>query len=188
VTFNNCTFRDNNCTVAYNEADTLDPADYRYAGGLTLLWRNQPESSVTVLIKNCRFINNTASINPSNDEDVKRRPSFYVPRGHGGAIVVTFNRTSNNKVLIEDTLIINNTARFNGGGIFATFYNKSYENKIAINRTVFEGNGCTNVGGGISMNTFEVADANLLLAEDSRFTGNSAWAGGGACTINVQVW
>lgn len=187
MVFQNCTFRNNTCTLSYEEGDTLAPGDYRFAGGLTLLWRIQHEPPVTVLIKNCTFINNTASVSLDNMDDIKLRPSFYIPRGHGGAIVASFNKTENHTILIEDSVIINNGARFNGGGIFISFYDMSYGNEIIINRTVFEGNNCTNVGGGISMNTFEVADSNRLSVENSRFTGNSAWAGGGACTINIQV-
>lgn len=187
MVFQNCTFKNNTCTIAYYEGETLDPGDYRYAGGLTIQWRNQPESQVTALIKNCTFINNTANVSQENMNDVKVRPSFYIPRGHGGAILVSFNRTNNHTILIEDSVIVNNTARFNGGGMFISFYNVSYRNEIIINRTVIEGNRCANVGGGISMNTFEIADSNLLMVEGSTFAGNVAWAGGGACTINIQV-
>ena len=186
MVFQNCVFRDNKCTLFYDEGNTLAPGDYRYAGGLTLLWRIQPEPA-TVLIKNCTFINNTASVSSRNMADAQVRPNFYIPRGHGGAIVASFNRTENHTILIEDSFITNNTARFNGGGIFASFYDRSHGNDIIVNRTVFEGNNCTNVGGGISMNTFEVADSNRLWVENSRFTNNSAWAGGGACTVNLQV-
>lgn len=187
MVFQNCTFKDNNCTLYYDEGSSLAPGDYRYAGGLTLLWRNQPEPAVEVLVKNCTFVNNTASVNVGNIADAEYRPNFYIPRGHGGALVVSFNRTDNHMILIEDSFIINNTARYNGGGIFTSFYNMSHGNEIVINRTVFENNTCTNVGGGISMNTFEVADFNRLWVENSRFTNNSAQAGGGACTINLQV-
>lgn len=187
MTFRNCIFRDNNSTLEYDEKDTLNPGSYRYAGGLTLLWNDRPLQPVTTLIRNCTFINNTASINDRNADDSSIRPNFYIPRGHGGAILVSFNGTNYHTVLIEDSIIVNNAARFNGGGLFISFYNKSNDNRVIINRTLLDGNRCNNAGGGISMNTFEVANFNRLIVENSNFTSNRARVGGGACTINHQV-
>ena len=186
TTFLNCTFRDNNSTFVYDETESLSPGDYRFAGGLTLTWRDQRYQPVTVLIKNCTFVNNTASINTRNANDTNR-PNFYIPRGHGGAIVASFNRTHNHTVLIEDTIMVDNEAKFNGGGVFLSFYNSSNFNKFIIRRSRIDRNRCANAGGGISMNTFEVANFNHLVVEDTNFTGNIAWVGGGACTINHQV-
>ena len=185
--FQNCTFKDNNSTLAYNVTETLDPGSYRYAGGITFLWRDQQERPVTVRIQNCSFVNNTASINDGNMADSELRPNFYVPRGHGGAIVANFNKTNDFTLMIEDSFILNNEAIFNGGGIFASFFNTSFRNRIIINRTVIEENSCNNAGGGISMNIFEVANSNHLIVENSNFTRNRAVVGGGACTINLQV-
>ena len=185
--FQNCTFKDNICTLAYDEGDGLTPGGYRYAGGLTVLWTNQPDFSVLTHVKNCSFINNTANVSSSNDDDLELRPNLYILRGHGGALLVAFNNASNNTLLVEDSQFINNTALFNGGGIFVSFYNESYENQVIINRTTIDGNRCNSVGGGISMNTFEVADSNHLIVENSNFTNNSAWTGGGAFSINLQV-
>ena len=166
--------------------ETLNPGNYRLAGGLTLSWRNRQEP-ITVLVKNCTFFNNSASINAKDVNDSYDRPNFYIPRGHGGAIVVSFNKTENHAVLIEDTIVINNTAQYNGGGLFVSFYKNSYSNRVVLRRSRVQGNRCTNVGGGISMNTFEMANFNHLIVEDSNFTDNIAQAGGGACTINHQV-
>lgn len=184
--FLNCTFRDNNSTYAYFDTNSLNPGGYRYAGGLTLTWRDSLEL-VTVLVRNCTFVNNTASLNDKNAKDSKIRPNFYIPRGHGGAILAIFNETDNHTVLIEDSIIINNTARFNGGGLFISFYNRSNWNRIIINRTLIKGNTCKNAGGGMSMNTFEIANFNQLIVENTDFTANRARVGGGACTINLQV-
>lgn len=186
TTFRNCTFRDNNSTFAYDQTESLSPGDYRYAGGLTLAWRNRLTRPVAVLIKDCVFINNTASINANNTNDTNR-PNFYVPRGHGGALIASFNNTQNHTVLIEDTVMTDNAARYNGGGVFVSFYNQSNWNQLIINRTRIERNSCNNVGGAISMNTFEIANFNYLIVEGTNFTDNRAWAGGGACTINHQV-
>ncbi len=185
--FQNCSFKDNNSTLAYNVTETLDPGSYRYAGGLTLLWRGQQEAPVTVRISNCSFVNNKATINDDNVADSEQRPNFYVPRGHGGAIVASFNKTNDFTLIIEDSFILNNEAVYNGGGIFASFFNTSLRNRLVINRTLIEGNSCNNTGGGISMNIFEVANNNYLIVEDSNFTSNRAWVGGGACTITLQV-
>ncbi len=185
--FHNCTFKNNTCTLQYNESDFLTSGSVRYAGGLTLEWRDPPEPPVTVLIKNCTFVNNTAGVHQDNMEDAKRRPNFYSPRGHGGAILVSFSGTSDHTILIEDSFIISNTAEFNGGGIFISMYNQAYTNRIVITGTVFEGNICKKVGGGISMNAFDGAEANRLIVASSDFTDNVAGTGGGAYTIIIQV-
>lgn len=183
--FENCTFRNNYNTLYYNETQSLLTGDYQFAGGLTLLWRNQTEQSNTVFLKNCTFVNNTASVSSSNNDST--RPNLYVPRGHGGAIVASFNVTNNHTLMIEDCTIVGNSARFNGGGLYLNFYNISNSNVVVINRTLFERNTCNNTGGAISMNTFEVANFNKLIVWHSAFSGNRAWVGGGACSINLQV-
>jgi len=169
---------------------TLDPGTIRYAGGLTIIiWRNlQAQGPVTVLVRNCTFTNNTASINENNANDSKTRPSFYVPQGHGGAIMVLFDQVTNHTVWIQDSVIKNNTALFNGGGLFISFFNSSFWNRVIISGSLVKGNKCNNVrGGGLSMNTFQIANFNQLQVQDTNFVANQAWVGGGACTINLQV-
>ena len=179
--FFNCTFQDNNSTSTYNLASLVNP--YRHvAGGLTLIWRDE---SYVVQIVNCNFTSNKANINDQNINDT--RPSLYIPRGHGGAIVLFFERTYNHTVIIENTIIVNNSAKFNGGGLLIIFSRKSNSNKVIIRETMFEGNMCNATGGAISMNTFGMANQNHLIVEKSHFISNKAWAGGGACTINIQV-
>ncbi len=185
ASFINCTFRDNYSIQQYSESVELNPGQYRYAGGLNLLWNKQSIKQVNILVRNCTFINNTAGVNKNNENDT--RPNLYIPRGHGGAILAAFNGTQNHNITIEDSLIMDNEAKFNGGGMFLSFYAGSNNNYIQIRNTKFLNNRCNITGGGISMYTFEVANQNFLRIENTEFYRNRALAGGGACTINLQV-
>lgn len=184
----NCVFHDNNSTVSYDSTSTLDPGRFlRFAGGLGLLWRNRSNDSpgAQATIRNCSFLNNHAGINTQYMNDT--RPNLYIPRGHGGGIVVFLDRTVSYTIVIEDTIFSNNTALYYGGGIFISFYKNSFSNIIIVNNSRFEANRCMSAGGGISMNTFEGSNENTMIVENCSFERNTAWIGGGACSINLQV-
>ena len=183
----NSLFHDNNSTAYYTSTDRLDPEAIRYGGGLLISWRStdNAEAANTVVVKNCTFINNHANINERNKND--SRPSFYRPRGHGGAIVVSFQNVTGFTVTIVDTKIAGNTAVSSGGGMFVSFFRGSTNNRIVVRNTTFEENTCNQDGGGISVNAFQFANNNTLTVEDSIFDGNEATVGGGACSLNLQV-
>ena len=165
----------------------LDPEAIRYGGGLLISWRstNNAEATNTVVVKNCTFINNHADINARNEND--SRPYFYRPRGHGGAIVVSFQNVTGFSVTIVDTKIVENTAVSSGGGMFISFFEGSTNNSVIVRNTTFEENACNQDGGAISVNAFQFANDNTLTVEDSIFHANEATMGGGACSLNLQV-
>ena len=177
-------FHDNNSTVFYNNTYTLDPGGFRYSGGLVISWNSTSEKGSAV-VRNCTFINNHANVNRLNRDD--SRPNIYRPRGHGGAIVVSFENTTNHILMIERSRILNNSALFNGGGMFISLFRDSIGNDIVITDSKFEDNLCVYTGGAISMNTFEVANENILTVRNTIFERNSAWVGGGACSLTLQV-
>ena len=177
-------FQDNNSTAFYNNTNTLDPGGFRLAGGLVISWNSSSDESTTV-IRNCTFINNHAGINRLNSDDA--RPNIYQPRGHGGAIVVSFEKTRNHTLVIEGSRLFNNTALFNGGGVFISVYSDSIANDIIITDSTFKDNTCVHTGGAISMNIFEVANENILTVKNTSFERNSAWVGGGAYSLTLQV-
>ena len=151
-------------------------------------WRStdNAEATNTVVVKNCTFINNRADINVRNRNDA--RPNFYRPRGHGGAIVVSFQNVSGFTVTVVDTKIVGNAAVSSGGGMFISLFEGSTNNRVIVRNTSFEENTCNQDGGAISVNTFQFANDNSLTVEDSIFDGNAATMGGGACSLNLQVW
>ena len=180
----NSIFHDNNSTAFYNNTKTLDPGGFRLSGGLVISWNSTSEKSTTV-IRNCTFFNNHAGVNQLNGDD--KRPNIYRPRGHGGAIVVSFENTQNHSLVIENSHVQNNTALFNGGGMFISLYKESIGNRVVIADSAFEDNTCVHTGGAISMNTFEIADDNILTVKNSIFERNAAWVGGGAYSLTLQV-
>ena len=165
----------------------LDPEAIRYGGGLLISWRStdNAEAANTVVVKNCTFINNHANINERNRNDP--RPSFYHPRGHGGAVVVSFQNVTGFTVTIVDTKITGNTAVSSGGGMFVSFFQGSSNNRVIVRNTTFKENTCKQDGGAISVNAFQFANDNTLTVEDTSFDGNEATVGGGACSFNLQV-
>ena len=178
-------FHDNNSTTLYSNTNTLDPGGFRLAGALVISWNSSSDESATV-IRNCTFINNHAGINQNNSDDT--RPNIYRPSGHGGAMVVSFEKTWNHTLVIERSCFVNNTALFNGGGVFISVYRDSIGNDVIITDSTFEDNSCVHTGGAISMNTFEVANNNILAVKNTSFNRNSAWVGGGAYSLTLQVW
>ena len=185
--FVNCLFHDNNSSAFYNYTDALDPSGFRFSGGLLISWSatDNPSAQNSAIIQNCTFFRNHAVSNVRNSNDT--RPDFYRPRGHGGAIVLTFESVSDFTATIVNTRIVENTANSSGAGIFVSFYDNSINNKIIIKNTTFEANVCDRDGGAISVNTFQVANDNALIVEDSKFDRNKAVVGGGACSVNIQV-
>ena len=167
--------------------DRLDPEAIRFGGGLLISWRStdNAEATNTVVVKNCTFINNRADINARNGND--SRPYFYRPRGHGGAIVVSFQNVTGFTVTIVDTRIVGNTALSSGGGMFISFFEGSTNNRVIVRNTTFEENTCNQDGGAISVNSFQFANDNTLTVEDSVFDRNNATVGGGAFSLNLQV-
>ena len=186
MTIQNCTFEDNYSEAFYNISESLNPGEIRFAGGLSISWRNLVDSPGEARVIDCTFINNIASRSPLNSNDT--RPNLYIPQGHGGAIVAHFYNTTNHKLVINGTRFTRNRAKFNGGGAFFTFYNTSRGNQVEVVSSVFEENRSENgTGGAISMSTFYKANDNQMDIRDSQFMGNVATIGGGGCSINIQV-
>ncbi len=183
---NSCTFRDNTNTRAYDDIGILNPGDLSFAGGYSLILDRVKANNATlaVMMRNCTFLHNHATLNSSVEDT---RPRIYIPRGHGGAMLMSWNASENQEVIIEDSLFLDNTADQYGGGIYITMFQGSKGNRVIVRNSVFKNNTCSLDGGAISMHVFEIANDNLLWVEDTIFERNTAWFGGGACTINLQV-
>ena len=164
---------------------------YRFGGGLLLAWNSTERNDLSIpnkaVVKNCKFFDNYAGSNERNINN-DSRPHFYRPRGHGGAIVVSFQSTSNHMLVISNTQIYDNTALFGGGGIILSFFRSAFNNTVLITNTSFMDNECTRDGGAINVNAFEMANGNSLIINNSNFERNVAKEGkGGAANINLRV-
>ncbi len=179
----NTEFYDNNNVRPYNNTGSLDPGDLNYAGGLSLVFQGNVTRSG--IVKNCTFINNTANVNEENVNDT--RPELYIPNGHGGAIVLSFNGAKRHNLTMEDLRVIDNIAVHNGGGLHIRLFQQSTNNTVTIRNSQFMNNSCSRYGGAISMNVLDSGNENLLIVENSTFENNSAMVGGGACSINLRV-
>ena len=179
----NTDFHDNNNIRPYNNTGTLNPGDFSYAGGLSLVFQGNVTRSGVV--KNCTFSQNIANISEQNVNDT--RPILYIPNGHGGAVVLSFNGTEGHNLTIEDLQVVDNIAVHNGGGLHIRLFQRSSNNTVTIRNSQFKNNSCGGYGGAISMNVFEFGNDNLLIVENSTFENNSAIVGGGACSINLRV-
>ena len=162
---------------------------YRFGGGLLLAWNSTEPNvlSIPAVVDNCKFFNNYAGSNERNTNN-DSRPHFYRPRGHGGAVVVAFQSTSNHMLVISNTQIYENTALFGGGGIILSFFRNAVNNTVLIMNTSFVDNKCNRDGGAINVNAFEMANRNSLIVNNSNFERNEARKGkGGAANINLRV-
>lgn len=191
----NSVFKDNLDYSLYSETRDLTLA-FRRGGGLTIFYLNGSGSGYT-LIKNCTFESNIASLSESNREDALGRPRLYVPRGHGGGLLLAFQNTVGHKVDVRNCLFSNNSVKFSGGAISIQFYRgssntqvvqpSSHDNVVVIDSSTFLNNTCLEKGGAISINTFESANENRVIVNGSLFEGNHAEQNGGALSNIVEV-
>ena len=191
----NSIFKDNRDYSLYNENRDLS-ADLRRGSGLTIFYLNDTELGQT-LVTNCTFENNSATLNESNQEDALDRPRLYVPRGHGGGLLLAFQNASGHRVDIRDCLFKNNTAKFTGGAISIQFYRglsnaqvvqpSSHDNVVMIENSSFWNNTSLEKGGGVSINAFETANENTVVVNGSLFDGNFAGQNGGALSSIIEV-
>ena len=194
-------FLDNINAAPYNNSLEFEVSrelgSTRYSGGLTIFFRNLLYGS-HVIIRKSIFKNNKASVNEYNQEDTKQRPTFYIPRGHGGSLLVLFKNSSYNKLTIEDSMFIGNTAELRGGAISILFYrgsadvsslgaSSSNNNSVTINGCIFHNNMCQGYGGAIDGHAFEAAIANNIFIQNSTIRNNSADQGAGGISFSLQV-
>ena len=190
VLISNTIFDNNVNNRSYNMADNIELTSDKigFSGGLSMNFIGDSSRSVTV--KNCMFVNNSASLNLLKNNNTQQVPSLYIPSGDGGAISIILDASENQKLLFEDVEIIGNVAFDGGGGMFIAMYNGSYENEISVQDSVFSSNHCgrgEGTGGAISMITFEDSNDNILIVNNTTFVRNSAVVGGGACSLEIQV-
>ena len=172
------------------------PLQFRRGAGLTLSYTLESEYGYYARIENCTFRYNRANVSEANDDDIKHRPSLYVPRGHGGAVLLSFQNTSQSIVEIKNCTFVSNSALFTGGAISIHFFrgtnttelqSSSNNNTVTIDSSVFQENKCSGVGGALSINTFEAANSNQVVITRSRFERNSAKLEGGAYSFIIEV-
>ena len=198
VVFMDSLFEDNSAASEYNVSDpnVVQTFDFRRAAGLTISYIHGSKSNYA-LVRNCTFRNNLVNVSEANEEDVKHRPSLYIPRGHGGALLIYFQSTVKHRVEIENCTFAENLARFTGGAMSVQFFRgsnmsdpespSSRDNTVVINDTVFQNNWCEGAGGAISVNTFEASNYNEVAVTNSVFEGNVAKREGGACSFIIEV-
>ena len=195
------TFFNNSGSSSYSNVPQLDISisdnGFRTAGGLTVSFKKL--SSLTyALIKNCTFKNNRASINESNKEDASQRPLFYVPRGHGGGLLVAFENSSNHVVTVENCSFVGNSAQIGGGATSILFYrgssdvsrfgvSSSRNNSVSIVGNYFCNNEVEGGGGAIQGLAFEEAIDNDIIIQNCSIINNSAGIAGGGLLIVLQV-
>lgn len=191
----NSEFRDNRVHSLYNETSDLT-LRFRNGAGLTIFFADG-DSFVQALVQNCTFENNSASLNKINADDAKQRPRLYIPRGHGGGLLLSFQNTSMHNVIVRNCTFSNNFANFTGGAISVQFYRgasnteeivpSSRDNAVVINDVLFLNNSCSENGGALSINSFEAANQNRVTVNGSVFRGNNASQNGGALSSIIEV-
>ena len=198
ILLQNNVFENNTASSVYNigENSNLTLLQFRTSGGLTLFFVNSSVEDNT-LIRNCTFTGNNASANEENMADIEDRPKLYIPRGHGGAAILSFQNTNTHTVEIRNCSFTGNSAQFSGGAVSIQFYrgssntnrvaSSSTNNTVVIDSVVFEANTCLEEGGAISVNSYEAANHNTVLVKGSLFWNNSAGTEGGAYKFIIEA-
>jgi len=169
---------------------------FRIAGGLTISYRGLSSTS-QMRISNCSFKNNIAAVNKSNDEDASNRPFFYIPRGHGGGLLVFFENSSHHSIHVESCTFKGNTAQLGGGGASVLFYRgsdvvaqlgmpSSQDNLVAFTGCEFFNNTATH-GGGLEVLAFEESINNNFIVCNCLMSRNQGRRGGGGLTAGLGV-
>ena len=161
------------------------------------MWTVSDTIRLTLLSRNCTFIGNHVLINATNSADVSQRPILYVPRGHGGALHVSFQNTTGHLVSVDNCSFIGNSAELTGGAVSVLFYRgaastgavqaSSRNNMVRIENSVFRENNCSRNGGAVSANTFEAANSSRVIIRNSLFERNGAKDEGGAFSFIIEV-
>ncbi len=191
----NTIFRNNTAFSPYDyNSDLSNILVFRQSGGLSLTYANNRTGGY-ILIRNCSFSNNHAGVDLSNMPDYAQRPNQYIPRGHGGGILMDIVNTSRYEIVIEDTVFSNNSAEFSGGAVSILLYRNSSTgintssdyNTVLMSNVTFMDNMCNGNGGGVGVSTFEAANSNEVIVRDSRFENNQAMTAGGAFSLIIEV-
>ncbi len=177
VEIQSCLFIDN---AAFNidlEFDLLAFAP----GGLSVILRNNIGSSV--IISNCSFINNTATL-----KEQENRPRGYTPSavGDGGAILIRFSNTTNSRVEIINCTFTNNTADDIGGAVYIPMIEGSENNSLIISNSMFENSQARVSGGAVAVDLFDVGDGNFVEFIETTFSGNEADVSGGGMSFVLE--
>lgn len=144
-----CTFMDNiGARPDRNANDSVFNFRTQSSGGLGLLYSQISNAKASV--HNCTFINNSASVHPSNANDP--RPQVYAPFGHGGGMVIRFSNYSNDTAIeISDCLFLDNQAHYSGGAIYVVMIRHPRNNSMVIHNSSFVNCSAMNTGGGLSV-------------------------------------
>jgi predicted outer membrane repeat protein len=178
-----CIFRDNSVIRPdFKESVVLNHITHN-SGGLGLLYSML--TGVSVSVKNCTFINNTASRHQTNADDPL--PQAYVPYGHGGALIVRLsNYTNSSVVTVSECTFMENTALFSGGAAYIVLIGHPRNNSVTIRNSSFVNCSANHTGGAISIQVFDLEQNNRVEIEDSNFSLCSASQGGGALSLIVE--
>lgn len=131
--------------------------------------------SVTLHIRSCTFINNSANRNDVGNS----RPVLLKTNGHGGAIIIRLAGANNSNITITDTVFVSNSAEVDGGAIYFSFSEKATNNSVVLERIDFTNNVVKQASGGaVSVNSFSISYSTIINVTDCNFTNNSANAGG----------
>ena len=141
------------------------------------------DTAPTVLITDCHFINNDATVR--TDTFSTSTTAFLLNRftGRGGSIALLMNLTvSDLNVTIRRCQFQQNHAVSFGGAVYLLFTSKELHHKIVIEYCHFIGNIADNGAGAIQVtfNRAEVLSGQPMTAiiRNCNFTGNKAFIGG----------
>lgn len=186
-------------TISNNAAHRLSP-DAGQGGGIFL------GADTSMIMSNSKVLNNSAlDANSSGAGIAMQAPTAGKPAPgnqiHGGTISgnqATLDGggifTSANLSVDQGTIISNNTAGRNGGGLWSNIANLPAAQQVMLSKVTVTGNTATGDGGGIHVDSGDASSGNNLTVNFSRLANNSGATGGnlgnaaGAVTATNNWW
>ena len=199
IKFTNCVFRDNkqagiqgfdsgvvieSCHFLNNTpSDPIWPTHPTSGGGgASFLFRNA--ISLSVIIRSSYFtLNSVTTSNLRNFE-----ASFSTPcscnNTHGGGLLIAFQHVASRcRVVIQDTIFLNNSATF-GGGVCFVDSNVTSRNNFSITNTTFLRNIAGLAGGGLMFARWDTASSITAIFKNCIVSENQSERGAG---MNVML-
>ena len=144
-----------------------------YQGGLVIVLRNNS----TVKVLRCTFLRNIARITD--------KLKAYKNKKHGGGALIIFRKyTSNNRIIVNESLFEYNYAEFGAG--LKLLYEGGSSSNISIAQCTFNGNNASVSGGGLDVGAMPLTESNTdfpsgnsIIILECNFTSNAALFGGG---------
>ena len=175
VIIENCTFVNNTSNGRNSNEEYKEGVDSA-GGGAGFLYHNAV--NLSLIIRNSIFESNAAVTNTSLHFIAPSSNVSHFTTG-GGGIIVVFRRTATDcRVVIDNSVFLNNTATY-GGGIYFADSNMAVRNTYTVTNSNFSGNYAGQTGGGLIFSQWDNASSTTTVFKNCIISENTSKRGAG---------